>query len=76
MARRGQARGHHSDQHPREVAQAEDPVRPPRLLRPGDLPGLKEASAMAKAVTVQAAMDAESAENATKHNGAGACVLP
>ena len=36
----------------------------------------EEASAMAKEVTVQAAMDTESAENATKHNGAGACVLP
>jgi len=36
----------------------------------------EEASAIAKEVTVQAAMDAESVENATKHKDAGACVLP
>ena len=41
VPRRGQARGHHSDQHPREAAQAGGPVRPPRLLRLGDLPGLR-----------------------------------
>lgn len=40
MARSGQPQGQHSHRDAREAAQAGGPVRLPRLICPGDLPGL------------------------------------